>query len=590
MKKLIAITLLSLGAFPTFSQSTQISGSPIYYTTTRVGIGESVPANTLHVKGQIGIDNTNYPGLRLSAPAYSDTWSFGLATGSANPGGLYFQKGIGSFAMVIDPSLRIGIGENSPSQKLDVKGRIRNTSGVVFKGLESGESGWIIEQGTNNLGIKRWNGSSAGSYVNINENRTQFYNNVGIGVDDPQDKLHINGNLGVGFNFQITDRLHDRVFLKHGWISGVGDYLALKHGGNNTESNTYGIRMTDVGAAFEVGRNDFNTIFMKVERDGNVGIGIDGPQAKLDLGIESANGLANFVRMQDGNHEIGRIAKLSSSDGRGLFVAGYSHGSTLADPSLVLAGYANDVSPDSEYDAAVTIRGYDVYDNGTLSNMPTFRVLNGHTETQLIIDADGKVGMGTNSPDYTLELDGTATKFGINSTGQNPELLLRKGDVVNGRLSGGANSLYLFGGSDATADVTVQWDGKVGIGTTSPDANHQLTVNGAILSEKVKVQQSVNVPDYVFEESYQLRSIADLENYIKAYGHLPEVKSAEEIKAAGGFDLGNMDMALLKKVEELTLYTIDQEKTLKSQQEQLNRQDKQIEMLMKRLEKLENDK
>ena len=54
--------------------------------------------------------------------------------------------------------------------------------------------------------------------------------------------------------------------------------------------------------------------------------------------------------------------------------------------------------------------------------------------------------------------------------------------------------------------------------------------------------------------------------------------------------MGNMDMALLKKVEELTLYTIDQEKTLKSQQERLNRQDKQIEMLMKRLEKLENDK
>lgn len=71
-------------------------------------------------------------------------------------------------------------------------------------------------------------------------------------------------------------------------------------------------------------------------------------------------------------------------------------------------------------------------------------------------------------------------------------------------------------------------------------------------------------PDYVFEPEYELRSISELESYIQKNKHLPGVKSAKEIEAEGTVEFIEMSYSLLEKIEELTLYTIDQEKRLKA--------------------------
>ncbi|MFC6759597.1 hypothetical protein ACFQFQ_09050 [Sulfitobacter porphyrae] len=71
----------------------------------------------------------------------------------------------------------------------------------------------------------------------------------------------------------------------------------------------------------------------------------------------------------------------------------------------------------------------------------------------------------------------------------------------------------------------------------------------------------MNVPDYVFAEDYALRPLAEVRAFIDANSHLPEVPSEAEIRA-DGVDMTAMQMALLKKVEELTLYTLDQEQTI----------------------------
>ncbi len=102
--------------------------------------------------------------------------------------------------------------------------------------------------------------------------------------------------------------------------------------------------------------------------------------------------------------------------------------------------------------------------------------------------------------------------------------------------------------------------GKMGIGTRNP--LEMLHVNGIILASEVKVSTEANqVPDYVFKEDYQLTSLADLEEYIKTNSHLPEVPSAEEIEA-NGLELAKMNLLLLKKIEELTLYVINQQKEI----------------------------
>ena len=107
--------------------------------------------------------------------------------------------------------------------------------------------------------------------------------------------------------------------------------------------------------------------------------------------------------------------------------------------------------------------------------------------------------------------------------------------------------------------MTLNGAGRVGIGTTSPD--EKLTVNGTIHSTEVKVDLNVPGPDYVFEEDYNLRTLEETEAYIKANKHLPEVPSAIEMEA-NGVQLGEMNMLLLKKIEELTLYVIELKKEL----------------------------
>ncbi|MFB9110341.1 tail fiber protein [Flavobacterium gyeonganense] len=99
---------------------------------------------------------------------------------------------------------------------------------------------------------------------------------------------------------------------------------------------------------------------------------------------------------------------------------------------------------------------------------------------------------------------------------------------------------------------------NVGIGTTTPGS--KLTVAGNIHAQEVKVTPNAGtVPDYVFADDYKLKSLEEVEAYIKQNSHLPEIPSAKEIEK-NGLMLAEMNMSLLKKIEELTLYMIELKK------------------------------
>jgi hypothetical protein len=96
--------------------------------------------------------------------------------------------------------------------------------------------------------------------------------------------------------------------------------------------------------------------------------------------------------------------------------------------------------------------------------------------------------------------------------------------------------------------------GNVGIGTSNPD--YPLTVNGSIHAKEVRVDLSVPGPDYVFDKNYKLTPLEEIKSYIDQNKHLPDVPSASEMEK-NGVQMGEMNMILLKKIEELTLHMIE---------------------------------
>lgn len=110
----------------------------------------------------------------------------------------------------------------------------------------------------------------------------------------------------------------------------------------------------------------------------------------------------------------------------------------------------------------------------------------------------------------------------------------------------------------ADARFTIQSDGNVGIGITNP--GEKLAVNGKIKAKEIRVSME-GWPDYVFEDDYNVGTLEELESYIKANKHLPDVPAAKAV-SEDGIELGEMNKLLLKKIEELTLHMISQQKEI----------------------------
>ncbi|WP_299458763.1 hypothetical protein [uncultured Microscilla sp.] len=101
-------------------------------------------------------------------------------------------------------------------------------------------------------------------------------------------------------------------------------------------------------------------------------------------------------------------------------------------------------------------------------------------------------------------------------------------------------------------------------------SGYRVAVDGKGLFEEIHLQNSTDWPDYVFANDYKLRSLKDTEAFIKQNQHLPEVPSAKVV-AKDGYDVGEMTKILLKKVEELTLHTIAQQKEIEALKAQLKK-------------------
>lgn len=177
----------------------------------------------------------------------------------------------------------------------------------------------------------------------------------------------------------------------------------------------------------------------------------------------------------------------------------------------------------------------------------------------------GNAGIGYLTPAHELDIRGSQPLLQLfeRASGGNRRLQLSIG--INGEVrflstfgSGGNYPFtFRFGGSRGEV-MRIGTNGNVGIGTATPA--ERLSVNGNIRAKEVKVE-TANWPDYVFEDSYPLISLEDLKAHIKEKGHLPGIPTAEEVEAEG-IALAEMNRKLLEKVEELTLYILEQQREI----------------------------
>ena len=302
---------------------------------------------------------------------------------------------------------------------------------------------------------------------------------------------------------------------------------------------------------------------LKVVFDGDVGIGTTAPSANLDVRGDIAIKYGSLLKVHtdwngDGND---KILKTGWSSDRGNYV------------DLFVPG--NKAPSDSK----------------------------------IALLQNGNIGIGTTQPKEKLEINGSLSFSKLYDKGGNFEQGGTKIYQTFSDDSGSAEANIQFfrnkssrgGGTRSSSEIRfsttnstyyadsqqhklsekmiIKGDGKVGIGTTTPDM--KLTVKGNIHAEEVKIDLNVPAPDYVFKSDYKLRSLEEVESFIKENSHLPEIPSAQEF-AKNGVMQAAMDMNLLKKIEELTLYTIQQEKKIKVLEKQ-NSKIKELEKLVKKL-------
>jgi hypothetical protein len=335
---------------------------------------------------------------------------------------------------------------------------------------------------------------------------------------------------------------------------------------------------------------------------GNAGIGTTSPQYLLDIqrvgsgstgaiigiqGFANSGGAGGYLRlMKSRGTTIGALAITMSGDAFGTVdFMGVNSGNTIGYGARII-GY-QDGTAGSTY-----LPGKLSFFLGNTADALSER---------MTITSSGNVGIGKVTPLATLDINGVVRVTGpssnldVNATWGNLSNLANSGQMLIGwnRFAGrgeadfianqgagdaGGFAFYNHDNNDVEKQLMyIRGDGFVGIGTKTP--REALSVNGNIRSKQVTVELA-NWPDYVFKKDYQLPSLTDVKTYIDQNQHLPEIPSEQEI-AKEGLNLGEMNKLLVKKVEELTLYLIEHQQQIKSQQAEINELKNEMKALTK---------
>lgn len=199
------------------------------------------------------------------------------------------------------------------------------------------------------------------------------------------------------------------------------------------------------------------------------------------------------------------------------------------------------------------------------------------SSNDMVIDTAGKVGIGTASPQVTLQVhkpgttasDSSYARFSTGDSGESSGMDIGYTHDEKGVVLVRSNKPLAFY-TNNTERMHIQADGDVGIGTTTPAEKLEVSGGNIRVSGGSFIDDgtTLNVPDYVFEPDYDLMSLDELSTYVSQEKHLPNVPSQKEIKTSG-LNMSQFQMQLLEKVEELTLYTLAQQEQIRALQKEI---------------------
>ncbi|PRY48107.1 hypothetical protein B0I27_11641 [Arcticibacter pallidicorallinus] len=211
--------------------------------------------------------------------------------------------------------------------------------------------------------------------------------------------------------------------------------------------------------------------------------------------------------------------------------------------------------------------------------------------SRVVLEAEGKVGINTTTPSASLDVqskydesNSTGLKMFYTGTWGSSQYASTFRFLDISSTEGGkilqANGYGVGVGVDpplyASSDK-LYVNGNVGIGTNNTQG-YKLAVAGSIIAESIKVKVQSAWPDYVFSPQANLPSLKYVEGFISENRHLPEIPSAGLVQSEG-IDVGEMNIKLLKKIEELTLYLIKQNKDIQHLKSSNQRLTEDVKML-----------
>jgi hypothetical protein len=451
----------------------------------------------------------------------------------------------------------VGIGTSTPTAKLEINGQIKITGGIppVAGSVLTSDATGLAFWGSPPSGGSPWTASGNEIYNNNS-------GNVGIGTTAPtRAKLEVNGVAFGGATSAIFGGDGAGISIQRNWPTiGFNQYRDVSTGNGKAIGAGFGMQMNmdPATGAFSINMQDSvaaNASFVNtpvrgisVFKNGFVHLGNNNIDDKATLSISGSSSFpSHFNYGTDGHTYLRGGNKIFG--GAGVYAN--------RRPSKI---YINDIAGE-QFGTGAVKPGGDV----------------------IIAAGGGNVAIGIDNPDYKMLIYSGTPEAASNNTqifklrGRNPiQVFSDEFNTDRGYIKGvtnrtitsqfsregieigtGGGDIYLTAAGYLPALMVNGTTNNVGIGTNNPA--YRLDVCGTIRAKEVRV--STGWCDYVFSDDYKLRSLGEVEQFIKTNKHLPDVTAGNQIETEG-LEVGKVSAQMIKKIEELTLYVIDLQKQI----------------------------